>query len=74
MSQNLEYVADYMLAMMDLPKLYNATNPFSWMTMIGMPGRTNFFEGRVYEYKRSAGAAVGLRSDTNLTGNDVDFL
>ena len=73
MCEYIEFVADVLLTYMGLPRLYNTANPFSWMTMIGMPGRTNFFEGRVSEYKRSVGAAVELRGENSLTGNDVDF-
>lgn len=66
MSQYIEFVADVLLTLMGVPKLFNATNPFSWMTMIGMEGRQNFFEGRVSEYQRAAGAAK------QLVGKDFD--
>lgn len=73
MCQYIEFVADVLLAHMGLRPLYGTPNPFSWMTMIGMPGRTNFFEGRVSEYKRSVGAAQGLRTDSSLADTDIEF-
>jgi ribonucleotide reductase beta subunit family protein with ferritin-like domain len=36
-----------------LPKIYKETNPYSWMSMLGLGGKQNFFEGRVPEYKRA---------------------
>eukprot|EP00959_Pyramimonas_sp_CCMP1952_P193129 4038613-Pyramimonas_sp.AAC.1 len=34
-------------------KIYNATNPFDWMELISLQGKTNFFEKRVGEYQKS---------------------
>ena len=53
MGQYIQFVADVLLTSMGLPRLYNVTNPYAWMTMIGMPARQNFFEGRVSEYQRA---------------------
>ena len=53
MQQYVEFTANVMLGMMGLPVLFNATNPYSWMQMLGLGGKTNFFEGRVSEYKRA---------------------
>ena len=50
MSQYIEYVADRLLLMLGLEKIYNVTNPFDWMEMISVQGKTNFFEKRVGEY------------------------
>jgi len=35
------------------PKVYNAANPFEWMDMISIQGKTNFFEKRVGEYQKA---------------------
>ena len=35
------------------PKLYNASNPFDWMELISLQGKTNFFERRVSEYQKA---------------------
>ena len=50
MSTYIEFVADRLLVALGAPKLYNATNPFDWMELISLQGKTNFFEKRVGEY------------------------
>jgi ribonucleotide reductase beta subunit family protein with ferritin-like domain len=56
MIQYIELVADHLLVTLGLPKMYNVTNPFPWMDMISLQGKTNFFERRVSEYKKSTGS------------------
>ena len=53
MKQYIEFCADRLLGALNAPLLYNATNPFPWMEMISMEGKTNFFERRVSEYQKS---------------------
>lgn len=53
MSQYLEFVADRLLVTLGYDKLYRTTNPFEWMEMISVQGKTNFFERRVSEYQKS---------------------
>lgn len=50
MKQYIEYVADRLLVQLGYSKLYESTNPFSFMEMISIEGKTNFFEKRVGEY------------------------
>ena len=50
MSQYIEFVADRLCVQLGYPKLFHSTNPFSWMEMISLEGKTNFFEKRVGEY------------------------
>ena len=50
MSQYIEYIADRLLLMFQLGKVYHSENPFDWMEMISVQGKTNFFEKRVGEY------------------------
>ena len=50
MSQYIEFVADRLCTQLGYPKIYQSTNPFSWMEMISLEGKTNFFEKRVGEY------------------------
>ena len=52
MIQYIRFVADRLLVSLGHSKLYNATNPFDWMEMISLQGKTNFFEKRVGEYHR----------------------
>ncbi len=53
MCQYIEFVADRLLDALGNPKVYNVENPFPWMDLISLPGKTNFFEKRVGEYKKS---------------------
>lgn len=53
MSQYIEFVADRLLVSLGCEKHYNATNPFDWMEIISLQGKTNFFERRVGDYQKS---------------------
>ncbi|MEQ8715530.1 MAG: ribonucleotide-diphosphate reductase subunit beta [Cyclobacteriaceae bacterium] len=53
MCQYIEFVADRLLLELGCPKIYNATNPFDFMEMISLQGKTNFFEKRVAEYQKA---------------------
>ena len=63
MSQYIEFVADRLLVELGNEKVYNATNPFDFMEMISIQGKTNFFEKRVGEYKM-AGVLAGKENQT----------
>ena len=49
MTQYIQYVADRLLQMLNIDKIYNVANPFDWMELISVQGKTNFFEKRVGE-------------------------
>ena len=53
MSQYLEFVTDGLLADLGCEKVYNTPNPFDFMDMISLQGKTNFFEKRVSEYQKA---------------------
>lgn len=53
MCQYIEFVADRLLVALQQPKVYNAENPFPWMDMISLQGKTNFFEKRVGDYQKA---------------------
>jgi len=53
MSQYIEFVADRLLVELGNDKVYNVTNPFDFMDMINLQGKTNFFEKRVGEYQKA---------------------
>lgn len=53
MSQYIEFVADRWLVELGYDKVYNAINPFDFMEMISLQGKTNFFEKRVGDYQKS---------------------
>ena len=52
MTQYIKYVADYWLAEMQHPKLYNVDNPFPFMDSICLESKSNFFEHRPSQYQR----------------------
>jgi ribonucleoside-diphosphate reductase beta chain len=63
MSQYIEFVADRLLVELGNDKVFNATNPFDFMEMISIQGKTNFFEKRVGEYQK----AGVLNNDSDQT-------
>ena len=70
MCQYIEFVADRLLVSLGCTKAYNATNPFDFMELISLQGKTNFFEKRVAEYKK---AGVGEKKEDNVFKLDEDF-
>ncbi len=53
MKQYIEFVADRLLVELGCSKVYNSSNPFDFMDMISIQGKTNFFEKRVAEYQKA---------------------
>ncbi len=53
MNEYIEFVADRLLLSLGNPKVYHTANPFPWMDLISLQGKTNFFEKRVGEYQKS---------------------
>uniref|UniRef100_A0A7S0QZZ3 Uncharacterized protein n=1 Tax=Pyramimonas obovata TaxID=1411642 RepID=A0A7S0QZZ3_9CHLO len=53
MQQYIDFVADRLLVALNCSKIYNTANPFDWMELISLQGKTNFFEKRVGEYQKS---------------------
>jgi len=53
MTQYIQFVADRLSIQLGYKKIYNVTNPFSFMDMISLEGKTNFFERKVAEYSLS---------------------
>ena len=77
MGQYIQFCADRLLFALGVPKYYKVENPFEWMEMISLQGKTNFFEKRVGEYqkagvKNSAGQET-KQFDFNQNIEDVDF-
>lgn len=76
MCQYIEFVADRLLVELGCPKQWRRENPFDFMEMISLEGKTNFFEKRVGEYQR-AGVMAHLDDDPNSKENvfslDCDF-
>src|SRR5690606_4425289 len=53
MAQYIEFVADRLIKALGYKAIYNATNPFDWMELISLEGKTNSFEKRVGDYQKS---------------------
>jgi ribonucleoside-diphosphate reductase beta chain len=70
MSQYIEFVADRLLVELGNEKVYNKSNPFDFMEMISLQGKTNFFEKRVGEYQK---AGVMADKDKQTFSLDEDF-
>src|SRR5688500_5929529 len=61
MCQYIEFVADRLFSSLGVGKVYNAENPFQWMELISITGKTNFFEKRVGDYQKAG--IMGNRND-----------
>lgn len=71
MCQYIEFVADRLLVALGCNKVWNATNPFDFMELISLQGKTNFFERRVGEYQKTGVAQSS--SEQNAFSLDEDF-
>ena len=70
MKQYIEFVADRLIVQLGYEKVYNSKNPFSFMELISITGKTNFFERRVSEYSLSG---IGKEEEECDFGLDGDF-
>ncbi|EKX73761.1 ribonucleoside-diphosphate reductase small chain, putative [Theileria equi strain WA] len=70
MIQYIEFVADRLLKLLGVPPVYNVTNPFDWMDLISVQGKTNFFEKRVGEYQK---AGIMANQNEQKFSTDIEF-
>lgn len=70
MCQYIEFVADRLLSALGCNKIYNVENPFEWMDMISIQGKTNFFEKRVGDYQKSG---ILTNRDEQVFSIEEDF-
>lgn len=70
MLQYIKFVADYWIQELGYTKLFNVKNPFTWMHLISMQSKTNFFEKQVSDYAKSG---VGQDTEARNFGTDDDF-
>ena len=68
MSQYIEFVADRLALQLGISEIYNTANPFEFMEMISLEGKTNFFEKRVGEY-----ALATTTQEEGIFDMDADF-
>ena len=71
MTQYLEFVTDRLLVELGCERVYNSSNPFDFMDMISLQGKTNFFEKRVSEYQKAG--VLNNDIDSNKISFDADF-
>ena len=72
MCQYIEFVADRLLVALGYHRLFNATNPFDFMELISLQGKTNFFEKRVAEYQK-AGVMQNGNKEPHSFKTDAEF-
>ena len=70
MKQYIEFVADRWVTALGYKKIFNATNPFDFMEMISLQGKTNFFEKRVGDYQK---AGVISKKEDQVFSTEEDF-
>jgi ribonucleoside-diphosphate reductase beta chain len=66
MKQYIEFVADRWMNELGYPKLFNVSNPFDFMEMISLQGKTNFFEKRVGDYQKAGLLSVRATQSFSL--------
>ena len=66
MRQYIEFVADRLLVQLGCEKVYKVTNPFDFMELISLEGKTNFFEKKVSEYSRPTDNVTSIRFDEDF--------
>ena len=70
MCQYIQFCADRLLIALGYSKMYKVSNPFDWMDMISLQGKTNFFEKRVSEYAKNG---VGVDAAQQVIAFNEDF-
>ncbi|RVT78405.1 ribonucleoside-diphosphate reductase [Flavobacterium sufflavum] len=75
MTQYLEFVTDRLLVELGCERVYNTANPFDFMDMISLQGKTNFFEKKVAEYQKAGVLNSGTANDSDAQkiSFDADF-
>lgn len=76
MKSYIEFVADRLMVSLGYQKIWKTKNPFDWMEMISLEGKTNFFEKRVAEYQKSGVAMTPEKISNRVERKfllDADF-
>jgi len=73
MAQYIKFVADRLLVALECPKQYKVSNPFDFMEMISLEGKTNFFEKKVSEYAKAGVMQSTENQEDNVFSLDADF-
>jgi ribonucleotide reductase beta subunit family protein with ferritin-like domain len=70
MTEYIKFVADRLAVQLGIPKIYKSTNPFDFMDLISLEGKTNFFEKKVSEYSKPG---VGMDAADMVIRMDEEF-
>ena len=70
MTTYIQFVADRLAVQLGTPKIYNVQNPFDFMELISLEGKTNFFEKKVSEYAKPG---VGMKKEDMVIRMDEEF-
>jgi ribonucleoside-diphosphate reductase subunit M2 len=70
MTQYIQFVADRLAQQLGIPKIFKVSNPFDFMELISLEGKTNFFEKKVSEYSKPG---VGMNSSDMTIKFDEEF-
>ena len=73
MQQYIEFVADRLLYDLGYQKFYHTKNPFDWMELISLQGKTNMFERSISEYQKSGVSMQSKVDDDHIFTTDADF-
>src|SRR6478735_7792395 len=76
MKEYIKFCADRLMRQLGYSQIYNAKNPFDWMELISMQGKTNFFERKVSEYQKAGvvnGTKEGAAGSQFAFSTDMDF-
>lgn len=71
MGEYIEFVADRLLGALGVARVFNAKNPFDFMDMISLQGKTNFFEKKVGEYQKAG--VMNAKEGAKNFSLDADF-
>jgi len=72
MTKYIEFVADRLLTSLGHSKIFGSSNPFDWMELISLQGKTNFFEKRVGEYQKAGVMASTAGGENEARGFSLD--
>jgi ribonucleotide reductase beta subunit family protein with ferritin-like domain len=73
MKMYIQFVADNLVQSIGYPKMYNVTNPFPWMELISLQGKTNFFEKRVGDYQKANLLTAGQKASDKPFVTTAEF-
>ena len=73
MIKYIKFVADRLCSQLDYPIIYNETNPFDFMELISLEGKSNMFERRISEYSLASKSQKEITFEFNMTDENIDF-